>query len=234
MYRYETDIKYSEVAGDCKIRPHQIINYFQDCSVLDSEAIGKGLSYMNEHKRGWLLSSWQVEILSDPVFMQNISVGTWPYNFTSMFGYRNFDICDETGRQMVRANSIWCMVDTETGTPVKLTDEDISGYDFGEPIDMPQVSRKLKFYHEGERPVPFAVRRNDIDSNGHVNNAKYVAFAEEYLPEDFHVKKFKVQYRQAAKYGAHLYPLVTKADDIYAISLCDEAYRPYVSMEFME
>lgn len=232
MYRYQTDVKYSEVSDDCRVMPHQIINYFQDCSVLDSEAIGKGISYMNAHKRGWLLSSWQVEIQESPRLMQKISVGTWPYDFSGMFGYRNFDICDEDGNRIVRANSIWCMVDMESGIPVKITEEDVRGYALLAGIDMPPVSRKLKFYKDGRQMAPFAVRKNDIDTNGHVNNAKYIAFAEEYLPEDFNVRKFKVQYRQAAKYGDVLYPVVAELDGIYAISLCDESSRPYVSVEF--
>lgn len=232
MYRYETDVKYSEMTKDLVVAPHQVLNYFQDCSIMDSEMIGKGIDYLEVHKRGWMLSSWQIEILKYPRFRQHISVGTWPYDFSGIYGYRNFDICDEQGDRLVQANSIWCLVDMESGVPVKITDEDAEGYELLEGIDMTPVSRKLPFYGEGEKPTPFAVRRNDIDTNGHVNNAKYIAFAEEYLPEDFTPKQIKVQYRHAAKHGDVLYPIVTKLSDGYAISLCDALYKPYVSMEF--
>lgn len=232
MYRYETDVKYSEMTKNLVVAPHQILNYFQDCSTMDSEMIGKGIEYLEVHKRGWLLSSWQIEILDYPRFKQHISVGTWPYDFSGIYGYRNFDICDDQGRRLVQANSIWCLVDMKSGIPVKITDEDVEGYELLEAIDMPPVTRKLPLYKDGGKPEAFAVRRNDIDTNDHVNNAKYIAFAEEYLPEDFWPGRIRVQYRQAAKYGDILYPLVTELEDGYAVSLCDEAYKPYVSMEF--
>lgn len=232
MYRYETDVRYSEMTKEMKTAPHQILNYFQDCSILDSEMIGKGVQYIQAHKRGWILSSWQIEILKYPEFRQHISVGTWAYDFSGIYGYRNFDICDEQGERIARANSIWCLVDMENGMPVKITNEDVEGYELIKGIDMPPVSRKLPFYEHGEKSAPFAVRRNDIDTNDHVNNARYIAFAEEYLPESFEPNRIKVQYRQAAKYGDILYPLVTEIEEGYAISLCNSEYKPYVIMEF--
>ncbi len=63
MYRYETDVRYSEMTKELRVAPHQILNYFQDCSILDSEVIGKGVQYLQVHKRGWMLSSWNIEIL---------------------------------------------------------------------------------------------------------------------------------------------------------------------------
>lgn len=232
MYRYETDVRYSEMTREMVVAPHQILNYFQDCSIMDSELIGKGIQYHQLHKRGWLLSSWQIEILEYPVFRQHIFVGTWAYAFSGIYGYRNFDICDSTGTRLVRANSIWCMVDMESKMPVKITKEDVEGYELLEAIDMPPVSRKLPIYKDGDKPEPFAVRRNDIDTNDHVNNARYIALAEEYLPEGFVPGRIKVQYRQAARHGDTLYPLVTPTLNGYAIGLCDSGYTPYVSMEF--
>lgn len=233
MYRFETNVRYSEMADDLKVRPHQIINYFQDCSVLDSEEIDKGLSYTAARKRGWFLSAWQVEILEYPLFMQHISVGTWPYAFSGMYGYRNFDIQNDRQEQIVRANSLWCMVDFDTGMPVKVTEEDIRGYQLMPGIDMPEIARKLRLYKDGERRPAFQVRRNDIDTNHHVNNAAYIAMAEEYLPVDFLPDILKVQYRRAATYGQSIYPLVTPLENGFSVGLCDEAYSPYVIIEFL-
>lgn len=232
MYRYETTVRYSEMTKERIVAPHQILNYFQDCSIMDSEMIHKGIEYLQVHKRGWMLSAWQIDILEYPRFRQQISVGTWPYDFSGIYGYRNFDICDMQGKRLVQANSIWCLVDMESKVPVKITDEDVEGYELMESIDMPPVSRKLSIYREGDKQEPFAVRRNDIDTNDHVNNARYIAFAEEYLPENFVTRQMKVQYRQAAKYGDAIYPLVTKIEGGYAVSLCNQEYKPYVLMEF--
>ncbi len=232
MYTYQTTVRYSEAAFDTKVRPHQIINYLQDCSILDSEHIGKGVSFFDKYKRAWVISAWQIEIDEYPAFKQELTVGTWPYDFSNLYGFRNFTIQDETGKQIVRANSLWCLIDMETGGPAKITEADISGYELQEKLPMEEVSRKLKILKEGEKPEPFLVRKSDLDTNRHVNNARYIAMAEEYLPDDFLPKKFRVQYRKQAMLGDRIYPLVHEDENVYAIALCDEDYKPYVSVEF--
>ncbi len=232
MYTYQTTVRYSETALDSKVRPHQIINYLQDCSIMDSESIGKGVSFFDKNKRAWVISAWQIEIDEYPEFKQDITVGTWPYEFSGLYGYRNFVIKNQEGHNIVRANSLWCLVDFETGMPSRIQEEDILGYEMGEKLPMEEVGRKLKILKEGEKPEPFLVRKLDLDTNHHVNNARYIAMAEEYLPDDFVPKKFRVQYRKQAMLGNRIYPLVYEDENVYAVSLCDEEYKPYVSVEF--
>ncbi len=233
MYEYEADVRYTEVTKGLQVPLHQIIDYFQDCSIMDSEMLGKGVLYLEQHRKGWILTAWQIEILQMPEYRQHITVRTWPYDFNGIYGYRNFQICDAQGQTMVQANSLWCMMSMDTGMPLKLTPDDTQGYELRPAIDMTPVSRKLPVYPDGERMEPFAVRKNDIDTNGHVNNARYIAYAEEYVPDAFKTEHIRVQYKRAAKYGDRIYPVVSEIEQGYGVMLCDESYKPYVVIEFL-
>ena len=60
-----------------------------------------------------------------------------------------------------------------------------------------RVKRKLSTDGEWEEKEIINVSRIYLDSNMHVNNANYVLWAEDLLPEGYEVKEVKVDYRQS-------------------------------------
>ena len=91
-YTFESRIRFSEADHTEKITLPGIINYFQDCSIFQSESIGLGLDYLSEKKRAWVLSSWQVEVERYPRLGEEIRVSTWATDFKGILGSRNFSI----------------------------------------------------------------------------------------------------------------------------------------------
>lgn len=174
VYEFESRVRYSEVDERQDLTLHGIINYFQDCSTFQSEELGLGIGYLAERHRAWLLSSWQIVIDKVPVFGEKIRVQTWAYGFKAFCGDRNFCILDEAGNKIVRANSLWIFVDTETGRPVKPDKEQLEGYPLGERLEMDYAPRKIALPEEMEQRESFSVLRHQLDTNHHVNNGQYV------------------------------------------------------------
>ena len=90
------------------------MNYMQDCSTMQSEDAGVGIGYLGREKKAWLLSSWQIVIGRRPVLGERIKVLTWPYAVKGLYALRNFAILDEKGEYLVKANSYWFLMNTET------------------------------------------------------------------------------------------------------------------------
>lgn len=107
MYTFDSRVRYSETDEEGNLSVVGIMNYLQDCSTFQSEDLKLGISYLNEEKRAWWLSGWQIEILRQPHFGERIRISTWPYGFKGIYGYRNFTIEDEMGNPLVRADSTW-------------------------------------------------------------------------------------------------------------------------------
>lgn len=233
MYRMKQRVKYSEVNKKEEITISKIVNYLQDCTIFHSEDLGRGMEYLKERNRAWLLSAWQIQVERYPVLGEEIYVETWPYDFKGFYGYRNFDLVDTKGNQLVRANSVWFFVDTQTGRPVKPTLEEISPYILEQPIPMEYANRKISIPKEGEEKEKIVVLKSHIDTNHHVNNAKYVEMGEEYLPEDFVVKQMRADYRKETKLKEQLIPIVTKMQDGYIVRLCGEDLKPHVIIEYI-
>ena len=233
MYKMNGRVRYSECGIDNKIKIAAIINYFQDCTTDNSEQIGVGYDYLVERKRAWILNSWQVEIIRRPSVRESIEVGTWATGFKGVFGPRDFCMKTAEGEELARAHSLWVYIDTESGRPVKPTEEEIAVYEVGEPILMEEVSRKIKVPEGAIEVDTFPVHKYHIDTNAHVNNSKYVELACEVLPKDFEVQKIRVEYKKAAVLGDRMVlKRVIETQRILA-ELCDEEGNTYAIVEFI-
>ena len=137
MYELNSRVRYSETDIDAKLSLTGIMNYMQDCSTMQSEDAGVGIGYLGREKKAWLLSSWQIVIGRRPVLGERIKVLTWPYAVKGLYALRNFAILDEKGEYLVKANSYWFLMNTETGRPMRITDADTDPYgEFNPKIEM--------------------------------------------------------------------------------------------------
>lgn len=238
MYKMEREVTYSQVRQDLKIDMAEIAQFFQDCVLVQSETIGRGVGYTTEAKRAWFLSSWKIEVERYPEFMEHVIVRTWPYEFKSMYGYRNFEMVDAEGKQIARANSIWLHMDVENMRPVKPTEEDVAGYDLEPALEMEYAPRKIKVLEEEYKQKlsceePVVMKRSFLDSNHHVNNGRYVKEAMDYIPEDKRITKLRVDYRKAATLSDAMYPCVYINKDVCQVVFADENGSPFVIVEVM-
>lgn len=239
MYEMKRKITYSQVTSNLKMDMAGIAHFFQDCTLFHSETIGKGLEEVQRSCTAWFLSGWQIETERYPEFKEQVTVRTWPYDFKGMYGYRNFDILDADGRQIVKANSIWVFMDLEKMHPARPSDKDLAGYDMEPKLEMEYAPRKIKIMEEAYRlkdigQTPIVVKNSFLDSNYHVNNGRYVAEAMDFIQEGKIVKKMRVDYRRAAALGDKMCPAVYIKDDICQVVFLDEEGIPFVIIETSE
>ena len=231
MYSFSTRVRYSETDASLRLSFPAIINYFQDCSIFHSEDLGIGIEFLKNEHRVWLMNSWQIEVTRFPEYGELLHVNTWPYDFKSMFGYRNFTLTDKDDNLIVAANSIWVYADTDTGRPTRLDPAYASRYPLDPPLPMEYAPRKVEFPPDGTQAPPIPVTASHLDSNRHVNNGQYVAMAHTLLPHNDY-KKLRVEYKKAAQLGDLIYPRISATEDSCIIVLADEAGQPYAVTEF--
>lgn len=196
MYSYDAIVRYSETGGRHLANMATIANYFQDCAIFQSEEVGIGLDYLAEHHRAWFLVSWQIEVDRYPRMGEKIKVRTWAYDFKASLGFRNIDILDEDGEQIVRAASIWSYVDTEGMRPVRIDADVAEAYPMEPRIDMDYAPRKIKLLDaDCEEVDRRRVMSCQIDSNNHMNNEAYIALAQEYAEDVENISSVRTEYR---------------------------------------
>ena len=234
MYSFRSRVRYSEVDKDRRMDLYSIINYFQDCTTFQSEDIGKGIDYLKEHNRVWLMNAWQIIVNRFPVLGEEITISTWAYDFKSMYGYRNFAIHDADNNIVCVANSIWVYMDTENNCPVKVSEQELRDYESDERYDMDYAPRKIMVPKNLTAYEGFPVVRSNIDTNNHVNNGQYIKMAEEFLPTGFKIKQMRAEYRMSAVLGDIIIPMVCKDNNTFTVVLSNTEGKPFTIVEFLQ
>ncbi len=233
MYTYEMNAGYSAMDASLHMTVPAILDCFQDAAIFEAENGRITVGYLYSRHIAWLLSSWQIVIDRRPKLNERIKVTTSPYDFKGFLGYRNFMMTGEDGAIIVRAASIWTLVDTEKLCPAKPTQELQDGYELGEKLAMEYAPRKIALLGDGEEQERFRVRKYQIDSNQHMNNVEYVKLAMETLPEDVAIKELRAEYKKAALCGDELTAVVIKAEGKQQVVLRDTEGGIYAVVEFI-
>lgn len=234
MYSIDARVRYSEVNSEKQLTLPALLDYLQDCCTFQSEDFGVGVDYLQKEQAAWVLSSWQIKIERYPQMGEKIKVSTWPYEFKGFYGRRNFLITDENGGILAKADSVWVFMDMQRMRPGRITEAVAAAYadELAEPISDAWSVRKIKVPENGRKKTPVQVAKYHIDTNHHVNNAKYVLLAEEFLPDDFVISGIHAEYKKAAVLGDTLYPTVVTEEEQAWVVLGDENGAPYAVIQF--
>ena len=232
MYSYNTRISYSESDENLELTIPALLNFFQDAAIFEAEAGNITMGYLQERHLAWLLGSWQIVIERRPRLNEQVVVVTTPYAFKGFIGYRNFVLKTVEGEILAKAASIWTLVDIQKMKPARPSQEILEGYEISPKLDMEYAPRRIDLVGEGVAKEPFFIRKNQIDSNHHVNNAEYVNIAMEYLDVSAHVTQVRVEYKKPAYLHDTLIPVIYEQENKLQVQLTDEQHETVCIVEF--
>ncbi len=237
MYSYDMRVGFSQSDNSRRMTIPAIIDVFQDCSCFHSDDLGVGFDYLIPKDLVWIINYWEVEILHRPRYGQKLKVGTYPYDFRGFFGYRNFclKVVNEdgsVGESIVKANSLWLLMDWVNMRPAKVTEEMKNAYVTEEKMDMTYSPRKISIPDVPAEPLErVVVGTHHLDSNGHVNNGQYIKIAMGSLTDKDDYKRLRVEYREQAHLGDMIQPRLYRDGDISVIVLTGEGGNIYTVVE---
>jgi acyl-ACP thioesterase len=210
-----------------------LLNYFQDCATFHSTDSGLPIALLRQRRQVWVLTSWQVMLSRMPAMGEQVRIVTNPYEIKGFMGHRNFLLETAAGERLAIANSVWTMVDPETGFPTRVSEDIGEKYGLGEPFEMDYAKRKIKvdgMERTSLEPIP--VMPHMLDTNGHVNNSQYVSLAADCLPKDFAFGQLRVEYKRSARLGDTMYPALCSGDGHRTVVMADGEGKTYATVEF--
>ncbi len=232
MYEYDKRIGFSECDTDRRLTITALIDAFQDCSTFQSEDLNVGFDVLQKDHLVWVINYWELAIDELPRLCDRVKVGTFPYSFKGCFGLRNFYMKDDAGRFLVKANSMWTLIDSQSVRPVKAPEYISSAYTIEDKLDMPYNSRKVLIPDEDSANViekdAITIQKHHLDSNNHVNNGQYVKLALSEIETGIgRIESLRIDYRKQAVFGDVIYPVVYEKDNERVIALYDDNGNPY-------
>ncbi|MBP5310150.1 MAG: acyl-[acyl-carrier-protein] thioesterase [Lachnospiraceae bacterium] len=238
MYEYKIRIGFSDCDTNKTFTLTSLIDAFQDCSTFQSEDLGVGFDVLTQNNLVWVINYWELNILRLPKLCDYVTVGTYPYDFKGCFGFRNFYMKDEKDEYIVKANSMWTLVDTISSRPSKAPQFISQAYELEQKLDMTYNPRKVLIPESNDvltlEKDPIHIQLHHLDSNHHVNNGQYVKLAMSALGEEENIASLRIDYRKQAHLGDTIYPVVYKTDNKSIVALYDENKSAFSVAEFAD
>ncbi|QQO10133.1 acyl-[acyl-carrier-protein] thioesterase [Breznakiella homolactica] len=234
MYTLDNRVCTSHTDAEGRLKLVSAIDMMQDCSQMWMESEPVLELYFRDNRISQMLVSRQIDVIRLPLYGEKLRVSTSVYECRDFYGYRNTVIYDENGEPCVVSWSTGVFVSLEQEKIVRIPGTVFDQVVMDEKVEMEYLGKKISLPDvPAENHPPVHVRRHDIDFNRHMNNAKYVQIAWEYLPRDFTVSRMRIEYKTAAKYGDVLHPrMVTGIPGKIFVVLTNSEESPYAVMEF--
>lgn len=205
QYAKKFFIGYSDVDSNNHCRLSKIVDLLQNTATLHSKAVGYGTKAMMDLKQAWLMLGWHVRILKYPEADMDVEVRTWSRGIKGVEAKRGYEILNEKGEVLIIADSSWALFDLVTQKLIRAPQEMINAY--GAINSNPFEGETIERIHDNqvnEIELQVNVGKRDIDTNHHMNNARYMEYVMEVLPEDTIVMEFKSAYRKQVGYGEEI------------------------------
>ncbi|MCB2203239.1 hypothetical protein KQI65_00710 [bacterium] len=207
-YRHDYPVHYYDCDAQLRATVLAMLRWFEDLALLQSEDYDVGIAFYEKEQVAWLLSRWDIRIHGTLRHRDVAHILTQPMAMRRFLANRRYAVQDAEGKPIVEADSQWVYVDTARKRPARIPMEIFSRYGIEgdvEELSTPQSPQPVERVDEQR---DFSVRMSDIDSNGHVNNIRYVEWALETMPveipRDAALRRLIVHYRKEVRYGVDI------------------------------
>ncbi|KLU65415.1 acyl-ACP thioesterase [Desulfosporosinus acididurans] len=208
-FRADFEIHFHEVNPQEEAAPLTILHFLEDTAIAHSQAVGFGVRQLKEEGLAWILNRWHLQMDHYPKLGETVAIETWPSKFERFYATREFFIRDSKQSVIGRASSLWIFYNILTKRPLRVRPEfqEAYGLNLARAIENPFTSLESSLDGNGKE-VAFSVRRSDIDTNGHVNNANYLQWILEAVPDhiyqDCYLSSLEIQYKKETTYGSKI------------------------------
>lgn len=189
-----------DAAGIC--RPDALLQLLQDVAGEHAERIGTGREVMlSNHNCVWMLVRTWYQLDKPLMLGQTVRLRTWPSKNDATASERYFDMKVD-GEPVGQALQMWVLVDIDQRRIARIRNfPEIQAM----PLTEKPISLRLRHLVSPELHDAgfYTVSDEDMDINGHMNNARYLRCAMQPLGDGF-VSQLQINYERECRAGQTL------------------------------
>lgn len=187
-----------------KLLPTEAMNYFQETSTNQGEALGLGGEFLEDKQIAWFLVKYDIHFNGYPKYQETVKIKTEATGMDRYCAVRRFSMDRDGDLPSIYADTQWLLVNRKTNKMEAIDGHpEFDGYGCFEKKD--PLFRRLARVKNPLNQKTFGVRFLDIDINHHVNHVHYLAWAIESLPLEViqtkTLKRARIAFKAQCFYG---------------------------------
>ncbi len=168
-----------------RLRPACFMSIAQEMAVEAATVLHFGYEDMAAHDLAWVVSRTKLIFNRVPVWKDKVEFQTWHKGINGLYFLRDYRMVGEDGEVLIDGTSSWIALNTKTRSLFKTEDLglyfDITPQNTESAIEAP--AGKIVAPKDSELVASHKVEYSDVDFIGHANNASYISWAMDCLPE---------------------------------------------------
>lgn len=174
------------------LSPWSAVRLFQEIACLHSMTHSIGFSELIKQGRAWVICRAYYRFDRLPHEAEPVTLKTWSRGTDGLFAFRDSQILDQQGNAIVASTTYWVIIELSTRHVVRMHDfmDSFKYYDgFATECQRLDRLRIPKGSVLGDPVAQFNVVPSMLDHTNHVNNAEYVRWIFDTLPQGTNIDK---------------------------------------------
>ena len=216
IFEKNFEVQYLDIDENNVLKPHALLNYLQEIGCLHSNNAGLGLYDVPRTRFAWIVLAWKIQIHQLPSWNENLRIITWPRNHDSFFCFRDYEVYNSQDELVACASSKWVCFNIDKKRIVKVDESVEKLLPSGNKSIFGENFGKLKEPENYDDTFSYTILKNDIDTNHHLNNIRYLTLALEALPSSISNKDIsdvEIMYKNSSHLGEEVVCLYKKIND---------------------
>jgi len=214
IHRRDFRLRYYEMDAFAEATPVTILNLLEETAFSHCEESGWDIYRLVSEGYGWILLRGGIEMRRYPSYRETFSIESWCSGTRNFYGTREYRVLGSSGELLGFARSLWLFYSLERRRPNPVLPDIVEAWQPGGGAagDMELGEVAGPGPDEIDRGRSFEVRLSDIDTNGHVNNVNYLAWALESVPAELRrgsiLARLRGQFKHEVAYGSIVRPAI--------------------------
>lgn len=206
-----------DVDKNNNMKPFSMLDKLQELAAIHADIIGVGYNEIIKRNLAWIVMYETIEVVTRlPKKDEEIKVITWPKPQYKLEFEREYEIRDLNDNLLVKGISNWAIFDINKRR-IARADSIIFNGEYITQTNYPnKAPRKLDLACDNIlNTIYYEVTESDIDSNGHMNNAKYIDAVSKLIYKNTKAifKKLQIAFIHEARLGQKIKIDYYKAED---------------------
>ena len=187
---YETSFKVEpwQVDRFQRLKTSELAKLFQIAAIEHTEELGAGREHTFDKNLLWIISRIKGRVKRPLMYGEKVTFRSWPLDTMHIIFPRCYSIEDASGEEIVRASSLWLLIDREKREMV-FPDEYGIIIPSDNGMERYSLPSDLAGFHQ-DQSKQIKIEYSDLDLNGHVNNTQYFQWVDNIHNEDWHRHHF--------------------------------------------
>ncbi|MGL5633871.1 MAG: acyl-[acyl-carrier-protein] thioesterase [Sarcina sp.] len=206
-FKKQYEILYRDIDKNFNCRVTSLMDCLTDVGLCHEDELGIDISLGNELGKVFVFFEYDLKVYKYPKYREKIEVKTHVASIQKFYALRNFDVFSKEGELLAHGNTLAVMIDVKNRRLTQIPDSYYLKHGIDKKVREKPDKLKIEKIDTPTLGQDIVIRFSDLDSNAHINNAKYFEWSLDLIPDDildnYLLEEIKIKFIKEILIGDH-------------------------------